>query len=68
MGNGYIERCLKRLTRVRYAIHHHDRGLSEIITSGSVLQLIADRQNRDRILDAFLKDPERNPHQMCSGG
>lgn len=58
MENGYIERCLKRLARVRYAIHHHDRGLSEIISSGIVLQLIADRRYRDRILDAFLKDPE----------
>jgi len=58
MGNGYLERCLKRLTRVRYAIHHHDRGLGDIIASGTVFQLLTDSRNRDRILDAFLKDPE----------
>jgi hypothetical protein len=58
MENGYLERCLKRLTRIRYAIHHHNRSLHEILTSGSVLQLLTDSKNRDRILDIFLKDPD----------
>lgn len=54
----YLERCLKRLTRVRYAIHHHNRTLTEILESGAMLQLLSDKKNRDRILDAFLRDPE----------
>lgn len=58
MENGYLERCLKRVTRVRYAIHHHYRPLDEILESGSVLHLLTDRKNRNRILDAFMKDPD----------
>lgn len=58
MENGYLERCLKRLVRVRYAIHHHDRTLAQTWESGAVLQILTDRRNRDRILDAFLKDSD----------
>jgi hypothetical protein len=58
MENGYLERCLKRIGRIRYAIHHHDRALNEMLEFGSVLQLLTDRKNRDRVLEAFLKDPD----------
>lgn len=58
MNNEYINRCLKRLTRIRYAVHHYDRPLPDILASGKVLQLLSDRQNRERILNAFLQDPD----------